>query len=279
MFPFLLCALVTAMQAQELPYSQLFAFQKAVKQAEHVKGVTCLLQLHHSREDDDRPFKVTLVTPRGQTEIPLQKDGTFILPDLPEEDRDRAVVRHDLEKGALSISFQFTLKWTHDGNGKETLHEECSGLARDIGGLNEMWNAMEQISPDFRHMSIAIVGLVIPREKPLDGKILVKHGDQTVKTVDLSETGPVTLSFDDFDPKEHRIDSVTGEGVKSPTMHFIIRENEQAAGVRNAIYLRKGEPREKPEGNQTLRDNQPLPNRLPGLQGPCLAVPQDVETA
>lgn len=239
----LTCALPLAIRAQELPYSIVLAMQQAAEEAKQVDGVTCELQMQHAHEGDSRPFKITLDTPKGQTPITVQPDGAFTLPVLPEEDRDHARLLHNLEKGALSINFQFKMEGRTSQEKEKTMYEVCSGVAEGMSRLDDMWNALGKVSPQFRSMDLAIVGYVLPRTTPINGRMLLKKGDETVKTVDLTETGPVMLMFDDFNPREHRMTWDMAPDVAIPQFRFVFKDGVEASKIKDAVYVRKAQPR------------------------------------
>lgn len=101
------CAIPLIAKGQELPYPVVFALQRAADSASEVDGVVCQLKMRHRRDGDTRPFKVTLVSPKGRSAVKISPDGSFSLPTVPEGDRNYSKLVHDLEKGALATTFGF----------------------------------------------------------------------------------------------------------------------------------------------------------------------------
>jgi hypothetical protein len=198
--------------------------------------------MQHRREGDTRPFKVTLESPQGQTAINVLPDGSFDLPRLPEEDRSRSKLFHNLDKGALSITFGFQIGGVirHETGHEKSVFEVCSEIAHHLSKLDEVWNTLGQVQPQFNDQELAIVGLSLPRATPVRGRVLLKKDEVTVRTVDLSQTGQIDLLFDDYNPS--RIAWELEERGPAPPLEFVFRTGADARKVRDAIYVRKVEP-------------------------------------
>lgn len=107
------CALPLMAGAQELPYPVVFALQRAADSAAKVEGVVCQLKMQHTREGDKRLFKVTLESPHGRTDVKISPDGSFDLPTLPAEDRNRSKLVHNLEKRCTGHHVRLSDRWSH----------------------------------------------------------------------------------------------------------------------------------------------------------------------
>ncbi len=199
--------------------------------------------MQHRREGDKRPFKVTLESPKGQTAIKVLPDGSFDLPQLPEEERSRSKLVHNLEKGALSITFGLQIGGVireHTGDDK-SIFEVCSEVAHALSKLDDVWNTLGQVQPELSDLELAIVGLSLPRAIPMRGRVLLKKGEVTVRTVDLSQTGEINLMFDQYNPREHRIVWETEKDGSTPPVEFIFKTGSDAKKTKDAIYVRKVE--------------------------------------
>jgi hypothetical protein len=238
------CTLPLIARAQELPYPMVFALQRAADSAAKVDGVVCRLKMQHAREGDTRPFKVILESPHGRTAVKISPDGSFNLPTLPEEDRNRSKLVHDLEKGALAITFGFQIGGVirEDIQHEKTVFQVCSEVAKGLQKLDEMWNMLGQFQPQFKDLELAIVGLSLPRAAPARGRVLLKRGDVTARTVDLSQTGEIAFMFDQYNPREHTIAWEMEKDEPNPPVEFVFKSGPDAQRVKDAIYIRKVEP-------------------------------------
>ncbi|MHC1764333.1 MAG: hypothetical protein AB9869_08500 [Verrucomicrobiia bacterium] len=242
------CLLPLSAAGQELPYPVAMSFQRAAETAGKVDGVVCHLKMEHARSDDTRPFKIVLESPKGRVPLVVSSDGSFKLPALPEEDWARSKLVHNLEKGALSVTFGFDVSG-RVGSGEshpKTLFATCSGIADKLGELESVWNVMGRVEPRFNDLQLAIVGLTIPRVEPAKGRALLRKGSVLVRTVELSETGPVALMFDKYDPKEHSLIWDVEKGASPPPAEFIFQTGAAAEQSENAIFIRK--PTSNPRG-------------------------------
>jgi hypothetical protein len=222
-------------RAQGLPYSDIMPLQEAVEALAKIKGVGCELTAKHSNEDDKRGFKVFLESPKGRTEIKISDDGTFHLPTLPKEDWDHSQVAHTLEKGALTLTLSFG--FAGEVPDDSSLLVMCNGLVEGFRKIEGLRARLERVVPEFADLQVAIVGVSFPRVNPVAGKVLLKRGETTVATIDLSQTGEASWLFDQYDPKVHKIVWEMKNEAKAPRAEMVVRYGQEATSVKNAVFL------------------------------------------
>ena len=197
--------------------------------------------LTHSDSTDTREFKLFLETPTNRIQIIVLEGGVFRLPELPKAEQERARVVHSLEKGALTLTVKCEFKGklaAGIGEG-ETLFELCSAMADKMRQYNYVWDAIGEIMPEYKEMGLVIAGVTCTVEKPTPGKVLLKNGNKTVTSIDTLRPQTVTWSFDQYDPKTHRlVIDVKGEDV-SPIFRAVWKSGEEAEMAKKAIFVRK----------------------------------------
>lgn len=219
-----------------LPYSDVLALQEAAEAIAKVDGAVCRVKIEHSRPDDRRPFRVLLESPREKTEIKVTAGGAFQLPVLPREDWDRSQLSHNLEKGALKLTFDFGFNGEQPDK-DEPLSAMCLAMAEKMRVIEGLRDRLSRLMPGLADLQVAMVGVAFPRLKPVPGKVLLKRGDRTVAEIDLSQTGTAAWMFDRYDPKEHRMEWKMQKGEKQPRAELVLRSGAEATSTKNAILL------------------------------------------
>jgi hypothetical protein len=228
---------------QSIPYITLKTLEDCAKELRQIDGVTAELKLEHSDPVDVRSFRLALESPDGRTNIiKVHKDGTFRLPELAADDQERSRVTHSLERGALTLSF--SCFWNGELPGELKTQEAslftlCSAAAEQFDKIEPAFVKLGDAIPDFKDFQMTIVGVSLPREKPSSGFALLKNGDRTVATIDLSQTGKASWMFDDYDPKTHRVVWDMKKGEPEPKLLMEIKSGKEAAALKRAILVRK----------------------------------------
>jgi len=86
---------------------------------------------------------------------------------------------------------------------------------------------------------MALVGVSLLREKPVSGMALLKNGERTVASIDLSQSGKISWMFSDYDPRTHRVVFEMKNGDPEPRLYMEIKNGNEVAGSKGAIPLRK----------------------------------------
>jgi hypothetical protein len=225
---------------QSMPYGILKTLEDCATELRQVAGVTAELKLKHSDSADTRRFRLTLETPNGHTNIQVGKDGKFRLPQVAPEVQNASKVSHSLEKGALTLSFICSWEGTLPDTQKsdESLFTLCTTGASSFDKLEPTFVKLGRVIPDFADFQMAITGVSILREKPSSGFALLKNGDKTVATIDLSQTGKASWMFADYDPKTHRIVWDMKNNEPEPKVSMEILYGKEAVGLKQAIMVR-----------------------------------------
>jgi hypothetical protein len=227
---------------QSLPYGSLKTLEDCARELRQIRGVTAELKLAHTDAADTRSFQIFLETTAGRTNIPVKKDGTFRLPELPVDAREGSRLTHSLEKGALTVTFAFF--WNGElpeaaqkleGN----LFTVCSTLGSQFDKFEPTFAKLTEAFPEFQDFQMAIIGVSLPREKPCTGFAYLKKGDKTVATIDLSETGTASWMFEDYDPKTHRIVWDVKHCDPEPKLFMEMKWGRDAFETKAGILVRK----------------------------------------
>jgi len=257
--PLLLC-LPLAVCAQGLAYSEAKAMQGAAEAISRIKGFKSDLTMVHTRAEDKRPFKLLLQSRSGSVDIKVQHDGTFHLPQLSQEDWDSSRLVHTLEPGALTIQLFLGFGGQLDSRtpGEINLSEFASQCAQKCEHLSEVLNKLKT-AMQLGDVSIAAIGISVPREVPAGRKVHLKRGPRVVASVDSAETGPAVWMFEDYPPKEHTISYAAKEGQPPLTCYLVFKALAPGDPLpRNSFYVWKGEPsgpadRSQPSSTATNR--------------------------
>lgn len=204
----LLTLLSASCWAQSIPYVTVQTLEDCAKEFRKVAETTAEIRLQHSDGADTRSFRLTLETPDGVKGIAVGEDGTFHLPQVAPAIREASLVRHSLEKGALTLSFKYgfhaTLPGTQRWEGSLlTMCTEWGGFFGEKVG--RLFAKVGTISPDFTDFKIGVVGVSLAREKPCAGFALLKNGERIVASIDLSRAGKASWMFAEYEPGTHRI--------------------------------------------------------------------------
>ncbi len=259
------CVLPLLGAAQEIPYTAAKWVQDSMKEFRRIDGVTAEATIEHSNPADARSFRVFLETPRGRSEIKVRKDGSFRLPPVAKEDQDRSRLVGSLEKDALALSFTFDIEskpvaFTND----VSLFAVCWPMVEKFKETGHVWDALVEVIPDAKGFQLAIVGISFPRQKPASGRVLLKNGEKTVASIDLSQTGTACWMFDEYDPKANRIVWEMKNGERRPRAYLVYKCGEEAERVPGAMFLIKAQPDGPANGSQPIREGT---NRTPPAAG------------
>ncbi|HEX5220508.1 MAG TPA: hypothetical protein VFZ59_13135 [Verrucomicrobiae bacterium] len=237
----LFLSLSVAAFGQSIPYTVLKTLDECAKEFRQIEGFTAELTIKHLDPKDSRDFQVWLETSKGRKQIKINKDGTFRLPAVKADEQAKAQIVHSLEKGALDLGFSFNwaAKTGRNMNGYSNLFEFCSVGATSYARAERLFIKVSDVIPAFRDMPITIVGVSLKRDVPCSGLAVLKNGDKTVASVDLSQTGEVSWMFSDYDPRTHRVVYEMKNGAAEPYLNFDMRMDSEAAGSKGAIVLRK----------------------------------------
>lgn len=228
--------------AQVMPYRTLKTLQDCADSLQQMDGMTVTVKVTHVNPKDDRGFNLSLKTSEGERAIPVGKDGSFRVPELPKEQQQSATVVHSLEKGdlRLSLDFGFNGELPHGSDkGNYTIFEECSVLVERFKQFEHVFVKLEESLPGLNCYQIAAAGITCLRERPSSGKVLLKNGDKTVAAADLTQTGPVTWMFDEFDPKIHRLEFKMSDNEPAPKCYFVCKYGADAVASKNAIFFQE----------------------------------------
>jgi hypothetical protein len=256
----LLVCLPFAVGGQGLPYSEAKAMQDAAESISRVRGFKSDLTMVHTRAEDKRPFKLLLQSRGESVEIKVQYDGTFHLPQVPQEDWHSSRLVHTLEPGALSIQLflGFGGQLEPGGAGEINLSEFASKCAQKCQHLSEVLNKLKT-AMQLGDVSIAAIGISVPKETPTGRKVYLKRGPRVVASVDSAETGPAVWMFEDYPPKEHTISYAAKEGQPPLTCYLVFKTLAPGDPLPlNSFYVWKGEPsgpadRSQPSSTATNR--------------------------
>jgi hypothetical protein len=203
----LFAILSTCCWGQAIPYELLKELEDCTTTLRRTPGVTAEVQLLHNNPKDSRNFQLTLETPSERANIPVGVDGRFRLTQVSPEVQSKTRVLHSLEKGALALSilFQIDRNWPGTHRANKTIYADCSEIGGSISELKPALVRLGKVIPEFANFRVSIVGVSLMREKPSAGFALLKNGDKTVSSFNLSETGKASWMFSDYDPKIHTI--------------------------------------------------------------------------
>jgi len=228
---------------QSIPYAMARTLEDCAAELRQIKGVTAELKLEHSNPQDTREFRLWLDTPGDRKTIKVSKEGTFRLPKLSVDNQENARVTHSLEAGALTLSFGF--HWNGELSKEflsqnKSLFEQCAAVAAArFGKFEPVFVRLGNAIPDLKDFQIAIVGVSLAREKPCSGLAILKSGERTVETIDLSQTGKASWMFSDYDPRTHRVVFEMKNGDSEPKLFLEIQSGEDVAKGKGAILVRK----------------------------------------
>lgn len=227
---------------QSIPYAAAKTLEDCAAELRQIKGVTAELELEHSNPEDTREFRLWLETPGDRKTIEVSKEGTFRLPKLSVDDQEGARVTHSLEAGALTLSFAF--HWNGELTKEslsrnKSLFETCTAVAGPFSKFEPVFVKLGNAIPGLKDFQIAIVGVSLAREKPCSGLAILKNGEKTVDTIDLSQTGKASWMFGDYDPRTHRVVFEMKNGDSEPKLFLEIQSGEEVARVKGAILVRK----------------------------------------
>ena len=226
---------------QAIPYDIVKTIDDCAKELRQVEGCTAEVAIKHADPKDNRDFQLLLETSKDRKPIKLNKDGTFRLPTVKADEVRKAQVIHSLEKGALSLDFYFgwQAKPPTNASSETSLSEFCSFAANKFGIMEHTFIRLGDVLPSFKDLQITFVGVSLPRDTPSSGLALLKNGEKTVASVDLSQTGKVSWMFADYDPKTHWIEFEMKDGAAEPNLSMEIRTDKEAAESEGAILVRK----------------------------------------
>jgi hypothetical protein len=204
--------------AQTLPYRKLATLDRMIRKLSENKHAVGFLRVEHSAPDDHRPFILKLNTPDSVKELEVKPDGHIILPPLAEEEWDKSSVTHNLEKGALALTFGVQLMdvvptLTIDSDLAAHIHAMKGFFAADL----EEFNQLTAVSPTMKGQVIAITGMVLSSDGSGEGEASLVAGDRKAASIDLSKKGRVVWNFEQYDPAKHRlvVDQETGLQVQT----------------------------------------------------------------
>ena len=247
--------------AQRLPYTVVREMDDIANSITRVSGLKCDLEVENKREGDSRKFKIFLQSPSSRTEVKVGPDGTFRLPALPKEDWDQSYITHTLAPGALSMSVSISLDSSRFDGFDGSIYEMVSPIVKTCQNMSSIRPKLEEFGAPIGDPEIAIVGLSFTRVAPVSGKLHLMRGDQTVASIDLSQTGTVSWLFEEYDPRKHRIRCEMAEGVK-PQMkegvdlaqvHLILKKGTAGTVMPHAVYIWKVEADSAANGRQQIR--------------------------
>jgi len=227
---------------QSLPYTVFKDLEDSAKELRQIEGVTAELQLEHRDPKDTRRFQLALEVEKARKPIKVNKDGTFRLPEVPMDKQAQAQVTHSLEKGALKLSFAFSIRSVLPkpaNSDTNSLFELGSVMSNQFDKMEPAIVKVGNSIPYFKNLQIALVGVSLPREKPCSGMAILKNGERTVASIDLSQTGKVFWMFSDYDPRTHRVIFEMKNGDAEPRLYMEVKYGNEAVGSKNAIPLRK----------------------------------------
>jgi hypothetical protein len=224
---------------QTIPYTALKTIDECAKELRQIEGFSAELVIKHSDPKDSRDFQVLLETSEGRKELKINKDGTFRLPAVKADEQRNAQVIHSLEKGALtlSMSFEWDLKSTR--NTHSNLFDLCSEMVTPVRSAEPVFIKIGDMIPDLRDLPIVIVGVSLTRDVPCSGLAILKNGEKTIASLDLSQTGKASWMFADYDPRTHRIEFEMKNGAAEPYIHTEMRVGKEGAESKGAILVRK----------------------------------------
>jgi hypothetical protein len=224
-----------AVFGQAIPYELVKTIDDCMKELRQVEGFYAQVVIKHADPKDNRDFQVSLENSRGREQLKINKDGTFRLPAVKADEARTTQVIHSLEKGALRLDINFGF-WDKLGNaGQTNFFEVCTLAANKAASMEHVFVRLGDVFPPFKDLQIAFVGVSLVIDTPCSGLAILKNGEKTVTSIDLSQTGKVSWMFADYDPRTHRIVFELGNCAAKPRVIYEIRTDREAAKSKGAI--------------------------------------------
>ena len=135
----------------------------------------------------------------------------------------------------------------------------CSVWIEQFKKIDGVRAKIGPLMPWLTEPEAAIVGVKFSRIQPVKGRVLLKRGEVTVASIDLSQTGEASWMFAKYSPKEHRLVYDIKEGQRLPLAEMVYRTDESGEELENAFFLWKVQPADPASGSHPsrLETNQP----------------------
>jgi len=228
--------------AQRLPYPMAWQVKEIADFVAQHDEILGSLQMLHSSPNDTRPFKISLITPDESIPIKVGEDGSFNLPEISKDKWNASYLEHNLNKGALSLLVVFGSKFSFPDT--EAKKEEgvlvadfCSEMIKGFRKLAPIKNKIEAFMPQWVNPDFAMTGITFRRKESIQGWVYLKRNHETVASINLSQTGPVTWSFKDYDPRSHRLLFKVPEEGAFPLINWEFGTANEALSSLNAIRI------------------------------------------
>lgn len=242
--PFILLGITPSIQAQRLPYQMALHVQQIADFVAEQEEITGFLQMTHSSPSDKRPFTVTLITPEKKTPITVAEDGSFALPKISKEIWDKSYLEHNLNKGALTMMVVFGSKFSLPTKTQGKEQEEgvkldvlCSQMVNGFRKLAPIKAQIKALMPTWVDPKFAITGLTFVRAQPIEGWVYLKKDQETVASIDLSQKGAVTWTFERYDPRLHHLVFNLKEDEDYPRMNWQFGTSNGESPLKNAMPI------------------------------------------
>jgi hypothetical protein len=201
-----LAPLRAAAPAAELPYAVFAGMLKAGELMPAADGWTFDLRVKAKNPAETRPIELRVQGGPADLRIPVASNGTFQLPLLPESIAGRATVSHNLEPGALELSFGLAYRGEIEASSAagvevgRVLTEFSIGLRK----LKGLWPAMCQAAPELRPLWVVCTGVVFQDLSRSAGPLTLAVGTRK-QPFPPDRWGRYTVSFDQHDPRNARL--------------------------------------------------------------------------
>ncbi len=211
----------SALTAQTMPFAILGLSEQAVKESEGNRFVTAYVSITHAVPEDKRPFKLTLKSPAGSSEIEVKPTGEVVVPKVPRKDWEQSTVSHNLERGALMFTFGFQCRMTPDvlfdrGFKEANMAVWLAGLKNKYSPELARFQGLGKVGPEaLRRSTFAVTGLKVKSAGTGEGSVSLMLNGKVVETLDFARKAEVDWPFEKYDPATHslRVDGLKTEGV------------------------------------------------------------------